>query len=336
VATVIVAGSLNLDVTFRVNGFPNPGEDKPVRESWHAIGGKALNQATAAHRAGAAVCLVGAVGDDGFGEEVIGFLREEGIDTRFCEVFPGERTGLALVLLEPDARNTILFEPGAVRRLRWPASIAVRPGDCVLSHAEVPADVLVSAYRAGRRAGAINIMSGMRFNQVDKLLPLIDLLIVNQKEFETLVQQSVPAELLASEDLTAMVSRAGFASANVVVTLGEMGARYLKAGGGSAHIGAAKVDAVDTTAAGDVFTGALSAGLAHGRQLLEAIEFGVRAGSLAVTRRGAASSAPQREEIVSFQGARTMSGEGSEDSENHGSALLRGGLAVAHPGTHRG
>jgi ribokinase len=309
VAKVIVAGSLNLDVTFRVDAFPNPGEDKPVRESWHATGGKALNQATAAHRAGAAVSLIGVVGDDGFGEEVMGFLHEEGLDARFCEILSGERTGLALILLEPDARNTILFEPGAVRDLRWPASIAVRSGDCLLSHAEVPIGVLATAYRTGRRAGATNIMSGMRLDQADELLALIDLLIVNQAEFEVLVQQSVPAGVLVSGDLTGMIRSAGFGSTSMVVTLGEMGARYLNASGASAHIAAAKVDTIDTTAAGDIFTGALSAALAEGRHVLDAIEFGVTAGSLAVTRRGAASSAPRREEILSFQRAHIMSRE---------------------------
>jgi len=299
--SVISVGSLNLDVTFRINAFPRPGEDKPVRDSWQTIGGKALNQGIAAHRSGATVCLVGAVGDDAFGAEIISFLHEEGIDTGWCEVLTGVPTGLALILLEPNARNTILFEPGAVRQLKWPATMAVGPGDFLLSHAEVPTDVLSAAYEIGRRSGAVNIMSGMRLDQIDQLLPLLDLLVLNQLEFEMLIQQSVSTEVLVSEDLSAVVERAGFEPVNLVVTLGEMGARYLPARGNSAYIPATSVDAVDTTAAGDIFTGALSAELARGRHLLDAIEFGVAAGSLAVTRKGAASSAPRREEIMSFR-----------------------------------
>ena len=300
VGKVIVAGSLNVDVSFCVSAFPRPGEDKPVRDSWRAVGGKALNQATAAHRVGGAVCLVGAVGDDSFGREVLSFLREEGLEMAFCEVIPGVPTGLALVLIEPNARNTILFEPGAVRHLRWPGSLAVEPGDTVLSHAEVPVEVLSAAFEAGRRVGAFNIMNGMRLDQVNEVLPLIDLLILNKVEFEILVQRPVEIQALIAEDLREVAERAGVESVPLVVTLGEMGARYLDASRGGAYFRALNVDAIDTTAAGDIFTGALSSELADGRHLSDAIGFAVAAGSLAVTRRGAASSAPRREEIVSF------------------------------------
>jgi ribokinase len=295
---VISVGSLNVDVTFSVNTFPRPGEDKPVRDSWRTMGGKALNQAVAAHRAGADACLAGAVGDDSLGRDVLDFLRAEGVDTRCCEVLAGTTTGLALILVEPSARNTILFEPGAVRGMTWPAAVAVRPGDCLLSHAEVPMEVLTAAYEAGRDAGAFNVISGMRLDQADKLLPLLDLLIVNQLEFEILAGQPVPAQVLVSGDLRTLTERAGIESVSVIVTLEELGARYLDSAGNAAYVPAPAVAAVDTTAAGDVFTGALAAELAAGGRLPEAMGFAVAAGSLAVLRKGAASSAPARADIL--------------------------------------
>jgi ribokinase len=299
-AKVISVGSLNVDITFSVAAFPQPGEDKPVRDSWRTMGGKALNQAVAAHRAGATACLVGAVGDDSLGRDVLGFLRDEGVSTDGCAVLAEMPTGLALILVEPSARNTILFEPGAARGMSWPASVNVEAGDCVLSHAEIPMEVLTAAYEAGREAGAFNVISGMRADQADKLLPLLDLLIVNQLEFEILAGQPVPAKVLVSGDLRPLAERAGIDSVAIIVTLGELGARYLDTEGGSAYVAAPAVDAVDTTAAGDVFTGALAADLTSGGRLPDAIGFAVAAGSLAVLRKGASSAAPRRREIAAL------------------------------------
>ncbi len=291
---VAVVGSLNADLTVRVERFPQPGETLHGSELVVAPGGKSSNTAAAAAVLGSAVRLVGAVGDDDHGTFLLARAREAGVDVGGVRRLSGRATGTAMIVVDEAGENTIIVSPGANGALSPDLVDAAALGSpavlCLCL--EVPLDTVRAAAEAGGEVGATVVLNLSPYVPVDPgLLALTDVLLVNRTEAALLLgAPALPDDLAEWPDLP--VPRA-------VVTLGGDGAVVLDrtapeaAGGGAGRvvpIAPTRVDVVDTTGSGDAFTGALAHRLARGDSLLDAARFAARAGALAATRPGAQSS----------------------------------------------
>jgi ribokinase len=272
---VVVLGSANADLVYRVERIPSPGETVLATEQARHMGGKGLNQAVAAARAGAATLFVGAVGDDPAGDELTSALADAGVATDVLRRAPGP-SGTALITVQADGENTIVVASGANASLTGltdseataieSASVLVMQLDCTVVLNAAPARSLD-----------------------DSLLGLVDVLVVNEHEAALLA-----ANPDADASAAARVLR-GRCTA-VVVTLGGAGALVVD-DSGETTVPAPAAQVVDTTGAGDTFTGYLAAGLAAGLDLTSAARRAVVAGSISVERAGAVPSIPTADEV---------------------------------------
>ncbi|WP_076813146.1 ribokinase [Pseudofrankia asymbiotica] len=302
---VVVIGSINMDVVVTVPRLPAPGETLAGGSVHQVPGGKGANQAVAARRLGAPTVLVGAVGADGFGTVLSGFLDGERIDTAWVRSERGP-SGTALITVVDGGENTVIVVAGANAAVS-PARVtdaAIRPSDVVLLQGEIPAETNESAARAARAAGATTILNLAPFRAPSReLLAAVDVLVVNETEFAQLVGLGVGGggaapgieELLRSGDRLAAPD--GAPLGDVVVTLGADGA-LARIGGEVLVVPGRRVPVVDTTGAGDCFCGALGASLAMGLAPAEALERANAAAGLAVGRFGAGPSMPTEAEVA--------------------------------------
>lgn len=302
--TVFVVGSLNADQLLEVPAFPAAGETVLASDVLITAGGKGGNQAVAAARAGATVVMIGALGDDAHGRLVRRALTESAVDTRWVGTADGTHTGTAVVAVEAGGENRIIVSSGANARLTRQdvdAGLAgAGPGDLVLLQLETPVEVVAHAAHLARERGATVVLNAAPAPANTTCLTTdIDFLVVNQ------VEMAAVAELLGAGagaegpgDVAARVLATSRALDCVVVcTTGADGA-YVNVGGDRvAHIPAVQVTAVDTTAAGDTYTGYLAAALARGvTDLPGALATASAAAAVAVTRRGAMASIPYAHE----------------------------------------
>ncbi|MFE3591293.1 ribokinase [Streptomyces niveus] len=302
--TVFVVGSLNADQLLEVPAFPAAGETVLASDVLITAGGKGGNQAVAAARAGAAVVMIGALGDDAHGVLVRGALTESGVDTGWVRTADGTHTGTAVVAVEAGGENRIIVASGANARLTRQdveAGLAgAGPGDLVLLQLETPVAVVAHAARFAKERGATVVLNAAPAPADNGCLTTdIDVLVVNQVEMRAV------AELVGAGTGTGeTVDVAGTVLATsrtlncvVVCTTGADGA-YVNVGDRVAHIPAVQVTAVDTTAAGDTYTGYLAAALARGEtDLTAALTTASAAAAVTVTRRGAMASIPYAYEI---------------------------------------
>jgi ribokinase len=259
---VVVVGSMNIDHVARVGRLPLPGETVIGSSYFRALGGKGLNQAVAAARMGASVAMVGAVGTDADGDEVLAALDAEGIDHRWVRRVDVP-TGRAHISVDDAGANSIVVVPGANALATSPPEAV---GDVVLAQLEVPLATVAHAFTAARAAGATTVLNpAPALPLPPDLLALCDVLVPNETE------------------ATAFEGFAG----DLLVTVGERGFELH-----GACLPAPHVTVVDTTAAGDAFCGCLAAELAAGRSLEDAARVAVLAGSLACTVEGAVPSLP--------------------------------------------
>lgn len=294
-ARVLVVGSVNIDDAVRVPRFPGPGETLSARSSDSSLGGKGANQAVAAARAGAAVRMVGAVGARD-GSAMLAALEADGIDTDGIARLDDTPSGRAFVFIDDAAENSIVVVPGANHAIPEAAvreaCLALRPGDVLLLQNEVPAETSGLAAALAREAGAVVVWnSAPAPESADELVEGHDLLLVNEHELSRV------ATLLGVTDTGVEPLLAGVAKAtgaDVICTLGAEGAAYC-VGGETGRAAARRVEAVDTTAAGDTFAGYFAA-LAD-LPLPERIRHALDAASLAVTRPGASPSIPRWAEL---------------------------------------
>ncbi len=270
---VVVVGSANLDLVATVERLPGAGETVSGTGYAEYPGGKGLNQAVAAARSGARTAFVGAVGHDAAGTALLEVMHREGIDTTHVGVVP-EPTGRALIGVSAAAENSIIVVPGANGTVDGEA---VPAGRVVLAQLEVPLEAVRRAFAAARAQGALTVLNpAPAFALPDDVLALCDVLTPNEHE----------VELLGGVDhLLSLGARA------VVVTLGARGAALHTAEGDQA-IAPFAVTPVDTTAAGDTFSGSLCARLAAGDDLPAALRFAAAAGALCTTTAGAVPSIP--------------------------------------------
>ncbi|GAA3023228.1 ribokinase [Actinokineospora globicatena] len=270
--TLVVVGSANADLVVEVARRPAAGETVLGGDTRVAPGGKGANTAVAAARSGGLVRFIGAVGQDAHGDVVLASLTEAGVDVSGVRRV-ARPTGVAYIAVTPDGENSIIVSPGANGDL-LPADVRLDGARVVVASLEVPVPVVEHAVLAAGQAG---IRAVVNLSPVAVLSPqvfaLLDPLVVNEHEAAGL------GNLLAL----------GVRSA--VVTRGALGADVITAEG-TTTVPAPKVDVVDTTGAGDAFTGALAVGLANGESLVDAVRVAVKVASLSVTLPGAQPSYP--------------------------------------------
>jgi len=288
-ARVLVVGSANADLVVTVARRPAAGETVLGTDLRVLPGGKGANTAVAAARLGARTALLCCVGTDGNGDLLLAALRGAGVDTALVRRV-GEPTGIAHITLTPDGENAIVVAPGANSALT-PAHVAELDltGFAVLAASvEVPAPTVTAAVAAARAAGVrpvLNLSPVRRTLVADAVtLAALDPLVVNEHEAVELTGGTDPARLLELGPRTA------------VVTLGARGVA-VAAGRTVRSLPAPRVTAVDTTGAGDAFTGALAAALADGADLTDAAAYAVRVAAHSVTGRGAQPSYPTAAEL---------------------------------------
>lgn len=299
--SITVVGSLNVDYVVRVPRFPQPGETLTGDRFDTFGGGKGANQACAAARLGARVGLVGRVGRDSHADWLLGQLGADGVDLTCVGRDGTTSTGIALIAVAADGQNNIVLVPGANGTFdtSWVDAHAatIAASRCVLLQLEVPLPVVVAAARIASEAGATVLLDPAPARPVpDGLLALCDYVTPNETELAILAGEPPVASLdrERAARLAALVRARG--ARRVIVKMGAAGA-LLVGPGAESWWPAPRVDAVDTTAAGDCFNGAFAVALAEGRPEDDAGRFAVRAAALSVTRAGAQRSLPARAEV---------------------------------------
>jgi ribokinase len=306
---ILVVGSLNMDLVVQMPAIPRPGETLLGGRFATFPGGKGANQAVAAARLGARVTLVGRVGGDAFGEQLLKIVKSEGIDTRFIGVDENNPTGVALITVDAQGQNSIAVASGANFTLGpehvWAAWEQLPQVDLLVMPLETPMEAVCTAARIAKERGARVILNPAPARSLDQdLLRMIDVLIPNESETERLTGQKIQNDEDARQ---AGVELLGQGVGCVVLTLGERGALIVEGATQAPRcelIPAFSVNVVDTTAAGDGFVGALSTGLGQGLPLIEAARFANAAAAISVTRAGAQPSLPYRSEVDQFLMAR--------------------------------
>ena len=297
-ADVLVVGSLNMDLRIRTPRLPAPGETLTGSGFDTDGGGKGANQAVAAARQGARVAMLGAVGQDAHGAALLAALQADGIDTHAVERIAGTPSGTAAILLMPDGENSIVVISGAnhaltPERVRAQAD-RLRQARVVVAQLECPLDAVAEALAIAREAGAVTVLNAAPVQPLgDALLGQLDWLVVNEIEAAALAGMPVPGPAEA-RTVAEQLRRRG--PRQVLVTLGAEGL-VLAGPEGTLALPAPRVQAVDTTGAGDTVVGALAAALAAGRPLREALTRAQAAAALAVTRLGTQSAMPTAAEV---------------------------------------
>lgn len=294
---VIVIGSINMDIVAFAERHPSIGETVVGTDLKFFPGGKGANQAVASAKAGGKTTMIGKVGEDVFGGDLVSFLQRQGID---CKVsfHKGVPTGTALItvsILSSD--NTIVVVPGANYHLR-PADMEGVPlsrGDVLVSQFEIPTETITAIFSKGRECGTVNILNPAPARGIsDELINLVDILILNETELQFISGLRVDAG--NEQSISEAVKKICRPGQTLIVTLGEKGAIGFTANE-TFRVGGRKVDAVDTTGAGDCFVGSFASRISAGKSIGESISFANAAASICVTREGAGPSMPTLNEI---------------------------------------
>jgi ribokinase len=286
--SVVVVGSINIDHIVTATRFPRPGETILGTSVTSSVGGKGANQAVAAALAGATVAMVASTGDDAGGAAARRRLADRGVRTEHVAVLTVDATGSAWITVAEND-NTIIVIPGA--NARWSDGglpDCVDEASVVLSQLEIPMGVVRSA--AEHAQGAFVLNAAPATELPDDLLALCDVLVVNEQELAVVVGVDVTADEVGIAAAHRRLRDRGARA--VVTTRGAAGAVITDAGGDTTVLDAPPADVVDTTGAGDAFTGVLAARLGAGESLVQAARWGVVAGSLAVQAAGAQDSYP--------------------------------------------
>ena len=295
---IIVVGSSNTDMIIKLDRIPRPGETILGGEFTTAAGGKGANQAVAAARAGGDVTFVARVGQDMFGDKAIAGFVEDGIHIEYIARDLEAPSGVALIFVAKDGENSIAVAGGANGRLSpdavQKARLAIAGASSLVVQLETPLETVQAAAEIAILEGLQVILNPAPARALpDELLRLVTILTPNESEAELLTGIAVHDEESAERAAGALLARG---VKTVVMTLGARGA--LVASSSSRQlVPGFSVTPVDTTAAGDVFNGALAVALGESRELLDAVRFANAAAAISVTRLGAQPSAPKREQI---------------------------------------
>jgi len=295
---IIVIGSSNTDMVIKTEKLPVPGETILGGTFLMNPGGKGANQAVAAARLGGKVTFITKRGNDLFGNQAVGLLMREGIHTQYIVKDMELPSGVALITVDSAGENSIVVAPGSNGNLLQedipPVIFDAGKYEILLLQLEIPMDTVeycaISAYDRGIKV----ILNPAPARQLsDNLLVHTWLITPNETEAETITGVSI-TDITSAERAAGLLQERGVK--NVIITLGDSGA-FVKSENYTGLIPGVKVIPVDTTAAGDVFNGALAVAISEGKNIVDAVNFANKAASISVTRMGAQASAPYRNEI---------------------------------------
>lgn len=297
---IVVIGSSNTDMVVRSEHLPRPGESVLGGDFMMAGGGKGANQAIAVAQMGHNVIFSAAVGRDMFGDAAVAGYQRFGVDTSYI-VRKDSPSGIALIMVDGAGQNSISVALGANNCLTaedvMPALESVSAGDIVLLQLEIPMSTVDACVAVAAAKGAKVVLNPAPAAVVsEQTLSKLYLITPNQTEAQTLTGIEVVDEASATAAAKALTAKG---VERVVITMGSQGS-LLYEDGVREIIPAHKVSAVDTTAAGDVYNGALCAAIAEGMSLGDALRFATKAAAISVTRAGAQPSVPSREEVDNF------------------------------------
>jgi ribokinase len=297
---IIVIGSSNTDMVIKTEKLPAPGETILGGKFLMNPGGKGANQAVAASRLGGKITFITKRGNDLFGNQAVGLLMREGVDIKYIVKDPDLPSGVALITVDSTGENSIVVAPGSNGNLLKEdiPSVIFDTGkfEILLLQLEIPIDTVeYSAVTASEHGIKVILNPAPARKLSDNLLKNTWLITPNETEAETITGVII-TDIPSAERAAELIQERG--AKNVIITLGEAGA-YIKSENYTGLIPGIKVKPVDTTAAGDVFNGALAVAISEGSDLKDAVIFANKAASISVTRMGAQASAPYRNEINS-------------------------------------
>ena len=298
--SVLVFGSLNLDLVTYADRLPAVGETLVGEKLLKFPGGKGLNQAIAARRAGSEVLMVGSIGNDADGDYLFDILKSENIDPKFITK-TSEQTGIAVIEVSKSAENRIIIIAGANSKTRFSNEVLTSSPSVTVSLAqlETPIAEVAKFIHESKAAGKITMLNPAPIQKLDQqLLQDTDYLIANETEASFLVGSAVE-HLSKDEAVTIARQLQKNGSKKVIITLGEQGSVYLDQEK-ELFTPAYKIKAVDTTAAGDAFCGAFATAISENKPVEYALKFASAAGGLAATKAGAVPSLPSQQEILSM------------------------------------
>jgi ribokinase len=295
---ILVIGSSNTDMVVKTDELPLPGETKLGGTFFMNAGGKGANQAVAAARLGGNVTLITKLGNDIFGKQTLEGLKKENINTNHVFFDENSPSGTALIIVNAAGENCIVVAPGANATL-LPADIEkmenLRDATVILLQLEIPMETIHHAVKLAalnKQKLILNPAPAQKLN--DELLKGIYLITPNESEAFVLTDIQVKDDVTASAAADFFLKRG---VENVIITLGRDGA-FFKNGHSKFKISAPVVEPLDTTAAGDTFNGAIAVAITENMGWEKAVQFAVQAASISVTRMGAQSSVPYRQEIA--------------------------------------
>ncbi len=298
--TVVLVGSMNMDITVSVPNIPKPGETILGQDLFQAPGGKGSNQAAAAAKAGSTPVLIACVGNDSFGDSLLEEAEKNGVDTQFVVRSSRSSSGVALIAVDKNAENSIVVASGANGDLDvehiFRALDNFSKSEVISVTLEIKLESAKAALLKTRELGATSILNLSPVTaEARSLAPLANFLIINESE---------AAQILESNNLALADLATGFRRLNcqhVIVTLGGKGVVYFDASSENSetrHFQAVSITPVDTTGCGDAFTGSFASELDSGKSIAESIEFGIRAAGFAAMSVGAQSSYGTREQVL--------------------------------------
>jgi ribokinase len=300
-ARIVVVGSLNTDLVVVAPRIALEGETIIGGKFSTIPGGKGANQAVAASRLGAHVHMIGCIGDDGFGQELLTHLNEGKINTDYVTTVNGVSSGVAMITVSELGENSIVVSPGANARM-IPAHIrqaeqAISEADLILIQLEIPIEVVEEAVTIANRHQVPVILNPAPARQLSEaLLRQIDILTPNETEAKLIVTGQVESTISVEEIIPYLKNKG---VKHVVMTLGGEGVAYSE-DGIVQQLKAHTVKVVDTTGAGDSFNAGLGVFLAEGGTLKESVQFAQKVAALSVTKFGAQTSFPTRTEVEHF------------------------------------
>ncbi|MBK1875570.1 ribokinase [Pelagicoccus mobilis] len=301
---IVVLGSLNADLVVSVDHAPNGGETLTGTGFTVHNGGKGANQAFAAAKLGGSVAMLGRVGDDDYGRQLVRGLESVGVETQAVRALDGISSGVAAITVEASGENRIVVVPGS--NGAYSEEELERDAQCfagakvALFQLETPIATVKKALKCARDAGCITILDPAPAQPLDRdVLSLVDYVTPNLSELALLTGVGLSEESSEAEIIAAAQSLLQFGVGKVLAKLGERGALLVEAKGVE-RIYAVSVKAEDSTGAGDCFNGAFAAAFSQGIDEIEAARFACSAASVSVTRAGAQSSVPSLKEVLAF------------------------------------
>ncbi len=290
---IIIIGSINMDIVSQVEKHPRPGETVKGKDFLYVPGGKGANQAVAAHRLGGDIRMLGKIGMDAFGEQLIRFFRKEGMDTGNIFLTDHAPTGAAFVAVDQKSENVIYVSGGANHDLSPSDTkqMEIEKGDLVSATLETPMETTKHFFSRAKKNGAKTILNAApAMGGAETIFPFVDYLVVNEIELSVFARTKIPKK---KSDAFASMRKLKTRVANIIVTLGKKGAIAL-IGDEMVNIQGHHVQAVDSTGAGDCFVGAFAVALQENKTIKQAMDFANAAAALSVQRLGASSSFPMK------------------------------------------